>query len=98
MYSHTQRKGTQAALFLNHVHPDTIKKRCELLRELSRQKTREFMGRFVGSVVSALVEGRETRVPASLKQQQEQPPSSGFAAIPGMRNQEINVVVADRER
>lgn len=97
VFPYSKRKGTQAALFLNHVHPDTIKKRCELLRELSEEKKREFMGRFVGSVVSALVEGKRDTGSGLIKATTRNNLHLQVRCDTGMRNQEISVVVADRE-
>lgn len=97
VFPYSKRKGTPAAEFLNHVHPDAIKKRCELLRELSEEKKREFMGRFVGSVVSALVEGKRDMGSGLIKATTRNSLQLQVAVDAGMRNQEISVVVKDQE-
>ncbi|MBI4746396.1 MAG: tRNA (N(6)-L-threonylcarbamoyladenosine(37)-C(2))-methylthiotransferase MtaB [Deltaproteobacteria bacterium] len=95
VFPYSKRKGTPAALFLNHLHPDTIKKRCELLRELSEEKKREFMGRFVGKEVSALVERGRDKETGLSKATTRNNLQLQVGCDTGMRNQEINVVVAD---
>ena len=97
VFPFSKRKGTPAALFLNHVHPDTIKKRCELLRELSEEKKREFMGRFVGKEVTALVEGKRDTGSGLIKATTRNNLQLQVLGDTGMRNHEINVVVADIE-
>ena len=97
VFPFSKRKGTPAALFLNHVHPDTIKKRCELLRELSEEKKREFMGRFVGKEVTALVEGKRDTGSGLIKATTRNNLQLQVRCDTGMRNHEINVVVADSE-
>ncbi len=97
VFPYSKRKGTPAALFLNHVHPDTIKKRCELLRELSEEKKREFMGRFVGKEVSALVEGKRDTGSGIIKATTRNNLQLQVLGDTGMRNQEVKVVVADSE-
>lgn len=97
VFPYSKRKGTPAALFLNHVHPDTIKKRCELLRELSEEKKREFMGRFVGKEVTALVEGKRDTGSGLIKATTRNSLQLQVVCDTGMRNQEIKVVVADSE-
>ncbi|MBM2838689.1 MAG: tRNA 2-methylthioadenosine synthase -like protein [Deltaproteobacteria bacterium] len=97
VFPYSKRKGTPAALFLKHVHPDTIKKRCVLLREMSEEKKREFMGRFVGEEVSALVEGKKDTGSGLIKATTRNSLQLQVACDTWMRNQEIKVVVADRE-
>jgi threonylcarbamoyladenosine tRNA methylthiotransferase MtaB len=97
VFPYSKRKGTPAALFLNHVHPDTIKKRCELLRELSEEKKKEFTGRFVGKEVSALVEGKKDTGSGLIKATTRNNLQLQVRCDTGMRNHEIKVVVADSE-
>lgn len=97
VFPYSKRKGTPAALFLNHVHPDIIKKRCELLRELSEEKKREFMGRFVGKEVSALVEGKRDTGSGLIKATTRNNLQLQVLGDTGLRNQEVKVVVADNE-
>lgn len=68
-----------------------------MLRELSEEKKREFMGRFVGSVVSALVEGKRDTGSGLIKATTRNNLHLQVRCDTGMRNQEISVVVADRE-
>lgn len=97
IFPYSKRNGTPAALFQNHVHPDAIKKRCEVLRELSEEKKRQFMGRFVGKEVSALVEGKRDKAPGLIKATTRNSLQLQVDCDASVRNQEINVIVADVE-
>ena len=84
-------------MFQDHVSTDIIKKRCELLRELSEQKKKEFMGSFVGKEVSVLVEGNRDKVSGLTKATARNSLQLHVRCDTAMRNQEIKVVVADNE-
>ncbi|MEK7851497.1 MAG: tRNA (N(6)-L-threonylcarbamoyladenosine(37)-C(2))-methylthiotransferase MtaB [Deltaproteobacteria bacterium] len=95
VFPYSKRKGTPAAGFLNHVHPNTIKERCELLRELSEEKKKEFMGGFVGKEVSALVEGKRDMGSGLIKATTRNSLQLQVRCDSGMRNQEVKVLIAD---
>lgn len=97
VFPYSRRKGTPAAEFHNHVHSTVIKKRCELLRALSEEKKRAFMGRFVGREMSALVERKKEKGSGLVKATTRNSLHLQVAADSGMRNQEINVVITDVE-
>jgi threonylcarbamoyladenosine tRNA methylthiotransferase MtaB len=60
VFSFSPRKGTQAAGFSDRVHPETIKRRSQILRSLSAEKRRKFYTDYVGKSVSVLFEQRES--------------------------------------
>jgi threonylcarbamoyladenosine tRNA methylthiotransferase MtaB len=59
VFSFSPRKGTKAASFPDHVLPETIKHRSQILRTLSHQKRRAFHRKFIGTTMSVLFERRE---------------------------------------
>ena len=56
VFPYSKRKGTPAAIMPNQVHPQVIKDRSSLLRELGHQKKNEFYRSFIGRKFSVLVE------------------------------------------
>jgi len=97
VFPYSKRKGTPAAEFPNHLPPDVIKKRCELLRELSTEKEREFLGMFVGKEVSALIEGKKSKGSGAVKATTRNNLQLHVDCGPEMRNREIKVIIADAE-
>lgn len=59
VFSFSPRKGTKAATFPHQVHPETIKQRSQILRNLSAQKRRAFYSKYIGKSVSVLFERKE---------------------------------------
>jgi len=56
VFPYSRRKGTPAATMPNQVHPQVIKDRSSLLRELGQKKKNEFYRSFIGRKFSVLVE------------------------------------------
>jgi len=56
VFPYSKRKGTPAAIMPNQIHPQVIKDRSSLLRELGHQKKNEFYRSFIGRKFSVLVE------------------------------------------
>ncbi|MGH7799731.1 MAG: tRNA (N(6)-L-threonylcarbamoyladenosine(37)-C(2))-methylthiotransferase MtaB, partial [Thermodesulfobacteriota bacterium] len=56
VFPYSKRKGTPAATMPNQVHPQVIKDRSSLLRELGQKKKTEFYRSFIGRKFSVLVE------------------------------------------
>ena len=56
VFPYSRRKGTPAATMPNQVHPQLIKDRSNLLRELGQKKKNEFYRSFIGRKFSVLVE------------------------------------------
>ena len=95
VFPYSKRKGTPAAEFLNHVHPDAIKERCELLRELSEEKKKEFMGGFVGKKVSALIEGKRDKECGLIKATTRNYLHLQVNGSDEIKRQEVRVLIAD---
>jgi len=56
VFPFSARPGTPAARYPDKVAPDTIKKRCELLRELGKTKRLNFYKEFIGKRLEVMVE------------------------------------------
>ena len=56
VFSYSKRSGTKAVSYPDHVHPDTIKKRSEILREIGAKKKRDYLKSFVGKELRVLWE------------------------------------------
>lgn len=97
VFPYSKRKGTPAAGFLNHLHPNIIKERCELLRELSEEKKKEFMGRFIGKEVSALVEGKRDKESGLFKATARNYLQLKVNCDEKKINSEIKVIIANNE-
>ncbi len=95
VFPYSKRKGTPAAEFLNHVHPNTIKERCERLRELSEEKKKEFMGRFVGKELTVLVERGRDKLTGLRKATTRNNLQLQVNCGEEMVNKEVEVVIAD---
>ncbi|SVA93983.1 uncharacterized protein METZ01_LOCUS146837, partial [marine metagenome] len=59
VFSYSRREKTRAASYPNQVHPDVITERSRILRNLSKEKSRQFSERFIGKTVRVLVEDRD---------------------------------------
>jgi len=59
VFSFSPRKGTRAAEFPDRVHPEIIKQRSQILRNLSAEKRQRFYEKYIGKSVSVLFERRE---------------------------------------
>jgi len=61
VFSYSDRPGTVASALPHKIHPEVIKSRTAILRELSRSKRSAFLSRFVDRTVPVLVERRRDR-------------------------------------
>ena len=61
------QKGTQAEGMRDRVLPETIKKRCQYLRDIGQTKRRGFYEKFIGSTSEVLIEGKRDRATGYLK-------------------------------
>lgn len=61
VFAYSDRPGTASSLMEPKVPPETIAARSAALRELGSRKRREFLQRFAGQEIEALVLGRRTR-------------------------------------
>jgi len=59
VFSYSKRKGTPAASMPNQVHPQVIKERGRVLRELGQRKKNAFYRSFIGRRLPVLVEKDE---------------------------------------
>ena len=97
VFPYSKRKGTPAADYSNHVPPEKIIERSEMLRTLSEEKKREFMGRFVGKEVSALGERKRDKESTLFKATTRNYLQLQLDCGENMVNREIRVQVADSE-
>lgn len=97
VFPYSKRKGTPAADYSNHVPPEKINERGEMLRTLSEEKKREFMGRFVGKEVSALGERKRDKESTLFKATTRNYLQLQVDCGEDMVNREIRVQVADSE-
>lgn len=67
VFPFSPRKGTPAYQYEPRIDPRIVKKRCEKMRQLSRQKRKEFYTSFIGSEFEILVEGKPDRLTGLLK-------------------------------
>jgi threonylcarbamoyladenosine tRNA methylthiotransferase MtaB len=58
VFSYSKRPGTKAAKMDETIHPDVIKERSKILRNLSFKKRQAFYNRYVGEIVRVLFETR----------------------------------------
>lgn len=58
VFSYSKRPMTKASKMKETVHPETIKERSKILRELSAQKRQKFYNRYLGKTVRVLFETR----------------------------------------
>ncbi|OEU51828.1 MAG: tRNA (N(6)-L-threonylcarbamoyladenosine(37)-C(2))-methylthiotransferase MtaB [Desulfobacterales bacterium C00003060] len=61
------QKQTPAAAFRDPVPPETIKKRCQLLRSIGETKRRRFYEKAIGSTFEILIEGNRDKTTGYLK-------------------------------
>ncbi len=61
IFPFSRRKGTPAEELAGQVPPQTIKARCERLRELGEEKRRLFYASFLGRETRVLIESRKDR-------------------------------------
>jgi threonylcarbamoyladenosine tRNA methylthiotransferase MtaB len=69
VFSYSDRDGTPSSKFNNKLPSETIKMRCNLLRNLSNRKAEAFRKRFIGQTLRVVVLGvkdRATDLPQSL--------------------------------
>ncbi len=59
VFSFSPRKGTKAETFPNRVHPETMKRRSQVLRTLSAEKRQTFYATYIGKTTPVLFEQRE---------------------------------------
>ncbi|MDO8444605.1 MAG: tRNA (N(6)-L-threonylcarbamoyladenosine(37)-C(2))-methylthiotransferase MtaB [Deltaproteobacteria bacterium] len=97
VFPYSKRKGTPAADYPNHVPPEKINERSEMLRRLSEEKKREFMGRFVGKEVVALGERKRDKESTLFKATTRNYLQLQVDCGENMVNREIRVQVADSE-
>lgn len=97
VFPYSKRKGTPAADYSNHVPPEKINQRSEMLRTLSEEKKREFMGRFVGKEVVALGERKRDKESTLFKATTRNYLQLQVECGENMVNREIRVQVADSE-
>jgi threonylcarbamoyladenosine tRNA methylthiotransferase MtaB len=57
VFTFSPREGTPAAEYPNRVHPDDAKKRCHMLRALSREKASRFRRSLIGKQFDTIVLG-----------------------------------------
>lgn len=95
VFPYSRRKGTPAADFANHVPPDIIKERCETLRILSEEKKAEFIKRFVGRRMPALIEGKRHRTGDPFKATTRNYLQLQVDCGAEMVNREVEVVISD---
>jgi threonylcarbamoyladenosine tRNA methylthiotransferase MtaB len=95
VFPYSKRKGTPAAEFANHVHPDETKRRAEILRTLSEEKKADFLRRFVGKEVSALVEGKRDKETGLFKATTRNYLQLHVDCGGEMVNREVRVVIDD---
>ncbi len=67
VFPFSPRKGTPAATFPDRVSVDTVKQRCERLRELGIAKKKAFLESFPGKTMTVLVETQRDRKTGMLK-------------------------------
>ena len=67
VFPFSSHPGTVAADLKNAVEPQTIKKRCQQLRRLGREKKHRFYKRFVGTTQEVVIEGSRDRQSGYLK-------------------------------
>jgi len=67
VFPFSARKGTPAEGLRDCVSPQTIKKRCQYLREMGQTKRVAFYERFVGCIQEVLIEGKRDRATGCLK-------------------------------
>ncbi len=97
VFPYSKRKGTPAADYPNHVPPEKINERSEVLRTLSDEKKREFMGRFVGKEVTALGERKRDKESTLFRATTRNYLQLQVDCSENMVNREIRVQVADIE-
>lgn len=95
VFPYSKRKGTPAAGFSAQVSSEEVKKRGELFRGLSEEKRQEFMGRFVGRKVSALVEGKKDKESGLFKATTRNYLQLRIDCSEEMKNREVDVVIRD---
>ena len=61
------RPGTPAAKFADQVAPETIKDRCEKMRGLGQAKRMNFYRKFIGEIISVLIETKRDGATGLLK-------------------------------
>jgi threonylcarbamoyladenosine tRNA methylthiotransferase MtaB len=67
VFPFSTRKGTAAECLPDHLPPETIKKRCQYLRELGQSKKMRFYEKQVGLTREILIEGKRDRTTGLLK-------------------------------
>lgn len=67
VFPFSARKGTPAAKFPEVVHPETVKKRCNLLRGLGNRKKAAFYKKFLNKKLEILVESTRDQATGKLK-------------------------------
>ena len=67
VFPYSGRKGTPAADFPGQVPSRTVRDRCEALRDLGREKRRQFYRSFLGEKMRVLVESRRDRESGMLR-------------------------------
>jgi threonylcarbamoyladenosine tRNA methylthiotransferase MtaB len=61
VFSYSDRRGTEASSMPGKIDPRVIHKRSEILHDLGKNKWRDFIGRFIGKELSALIENRRDK-------------------------------------
>ncbi|MEA3280120.1 MAG: tRNA (N(6)-L-threonylcarbamoyladenosine(37)-C(2))-methylthiotransferase MtaB [Thermodesulfobacteriota bacterium] len=67
VFPFSARKGTPANNYPDQISPDTIKIRCQKMRELGTNKKMEFYKRLIGKKVEVLIEGAQSNYTGHLK-------------------------------
>ena len=67
VFPFSARKGTPANSYPDQISPDTIKIRCQKMRELGNNKKMAFYQKLVGEKVELLLEGARSRSTGHLK-------------------------------
>ncbi len=67
VFPFSQRKGTPANSYPDQISPDTIKTRCQKMRELGNNKKMEFYKKLIGEKAEILIEGVQSKSTSYLK-------------------------------
>ena len=67
VFPFSPREGTPAYHFPDKIHPDLIRQRCRIIREIGNQKKLTFYQKFIGRQLEVIVEKREHKPQGFMK-------------------------------